>query len=65
MMGMTKLQELAYQVMFVLAKKLKKNEKKEIMHRNLNNNILGDVLTGIADSLGISTRLQRVMFIVF
>ena len=51
--------------MFVLAKKLKKNEKKEIMHRNLNNNILGDVLTGIADSLGISTRLQRVMFIVF
>jgi len=35
------------------------------MHRNLNNNIIGGVLSGMADSLGISTGLLRVVFIVF
>ena len=35
------------------------------MHRNLNNSILGGVLSGIADSLDISTGLLRVVFIVF
>ena len=35
------------------------------MHRNLNNSILGGVLSGIADSLDISTGLLRVVCIVF
>jgi phage shock protein PspC (stress-responsive transcriptional regulator) len=35
------------------------------MYRNLNNNILGGVLAGMADSLGMSTGLLRVIFIVF
>lgn len=35
------------------------------MTRNLNDKMLGGVLSGIADSLGISTGLLRVIFIVF
>jgi len=35
------------------------------MYRNLNNSILGDVLSGIAESIGMSTGLLRFIFIVF
>ncbi|MSP68661.1 MAG: PspC domain-containing protein [Bacteroidetes bacterium] len=34
------------------------------MHRKLNDSILGGVLSGMANSLGISTGLLRVIFIV-
>ena len=34
------------------------------MTRNLNDQMLGGVLSGIANSLGISTGLLRVIFIV-
>lgn len=34
------------------------------MHRKLNDSILGGVLSGMADSLGMSTGLLRVIFIV-
>ena len=34
------------------------------MTRNLNDKMLGGVLSGIANSLGISTGLLRVIFIV-
>ena len=35
------------------------------MNRNLNDKMLGGVLSGIANSLGMSTGLLRVVFIVF
>lgn len=34
------------------------------MHRKLNDSILGGVLSGMANSLGMSTGLLRVIFIV-
>jgi phage shock protein PspC (stress-responsive transcriptional regulator) len=34
------------------------------MHRKLNDSMLGGVLSGMADSLGMSTGLLRVIFIV-
>ena len=35
------------------------------MYRNLHNKILGGVLSGMANSLGMSTGLLRVIFIIF
>lgn len=34
------------------------------MHRKLNDSILGGVLSGMANSIGMSTGLLRVIFIV-